>query len=300
MRVIDDLSSGRAEDVPRSAEMIFGDILDARVLDHAFRGGVDTVFHLASLFANQNSVDHPERDLLVNGLGTLRVLERAREFGVRRFVFASSSCVYGRKEGACREDNLAFHPETPYAITKLLGERYMAVYQHFYHVPTVIVRYFNVYGPGEWPGKYRNVIPNFFALALRNEALPVMGDGMETRDFTFVSDAVSATIAAAASKAAIGCVYNIGSGVETTILTLAEHINRISGNSGGIVFRPPRRWDGITRRCADITRAVAELNYRPKIFLEEGLAETYRWFIKRGVPGGSFLDELPSRPGREA
>lgn len=279
--------------------MIVGDILDAHILDRAFRGGVDTVFHLASLFANQNSVDHPERDLLVNGLGTLRVLERSREVGVRRFVFTSSSCVYGRKEGACREDNLIFHPETPYAVTKLLGERYTAFYQEFHHVPTVIVRYFNVYGPGEWPGKYRNVIPNFFALALRNEALLVMGDGTETRDFTFVSDAVSGTIAAAVSKAAIGRVYNIGSGVETTILTLAEHINRISGNSGGIVFGPPRRWDGITRRCADISRAVADLNYRPKVFLAEGLAETYRWFAKLPIQRRSVVDELRSSPDRD-
>jgi len=286
--VVDDLSSGAAENLPLGTELLIGDILDPRILARAFRDTTHVVFHLAALFANQNSVDHPERDLQVNGLGTLRMLEQARQAGVERFVYASSSCVYGPKGGVCREDDADFHPETPYAFTKLLGERYTHFFHRTYGMPTVIVRYFNVYGPGERPGLYRNVVPNFFARALMNEPLVITGDGSETRDFTFVTDAVTGTLAAAACDTAIGRTYNIGGGAETQILSLAEEINRITGNTGGIRFQPRRCCDGVVRRRAAIEKAAAEFGYRPKVTLRQGLDETCRWFHAQ-IAGGAIV-----------
>lgn len=288
--VVDDLSSGVAENLPPSVDLLIGDILDPDILARAFRDTTQVVFHLAALFANQNSVDHPERDLQVNGLGTLRMLEQARQAGVERFIYASSSCVYGPKSRKCSEDDVEFHPETPYAFSKLLGERYTNFFHQTYGLPTVIVRYFNVYGPGERPGLYRNVIPNFFARSLKNEPLVITGDGTETRDFTFVTDAVAGTVAAAASAAAIGHTYNIGSGVETPILLLAEEINRVTGSTGGIHFQPRRHWDGVRRRSATIEKATTDFGYQPKVALRQGLDHTSRWF-KAQVAAGNISPE---------
>lgn len=285
--VVDDLSSGVEENLPLGVEVIIGDILDPCILDRAFRDRTHLVFHFAALFANQNSVDHPEQDLQVNGLGTLRMLERARHAHVERFVYASSSCVYGPRSGACNEDDVDFHPETPYAFTKLLGEQYTYFFHRTYGLPTVVIRYFNVYGPGERPGPYRNVIPNFFARAQDGQSLVITGDGTETRDFTFVTDAVAGTLAAAACAVANGHVYNIGSGVETQIVSLAEEINRVTGNMGGIDFQRRRYWDGVQRRSASIEKAASAFGYKPKVLLRQGLEETWRWLNAQVTPGPS-------------
>lgn len=290
--VVDDLSSGSVESLPAGTELIIGDILDRRVLERAFRERTHVVFHLAALFANQNSVDHPEQDLQVNGLGTLRMLEQARHAGVERFVYASSSCVYGPKDRICKEDDIDFHPETPYAFTKLLGERYTNFFHRTYGLPTVVLRYFNVYGPGERPGPYRNVIPNFFARALKNEPLLITGDGTETRDFTFVTDALGGTLAAACCDAAIGRTYNIASGVETRIASLAEEINRIAGNTAGIEFQARRHWDGVLRRSASIEKAAGAFGYQPRVSLRQGLRETWRWFSAQVTAGVISLDQV--------
>ena len=141
------------------------------------------------------------------------------------------------------------------------------------------MRYFNVYGPNEYPGKYRNVIPNFFAKAIRREALPVMGDGSDTRDYTFVRDAVEGTLLAAEKSAAVGGVFNIGRGEETRIADLAKKINSIAGNEK-IDFVAKRGWDKVSRRRASIEKARKTLGYAPKTGLDEGLRETFAWLKK--------------------
>jgi UDP-glucose 4-epimerase len=187
--VIDDLSASYEWNIPKDPKVTFikGSILDEERMKRAFSYKPHYVFHLAAHFANQNSVDHPETDLLVNALGTLKTLEYANLVNVERFVFASSGCsVYGSQAPLpLKEDFVSLHLDTPYQINKLVGELYCNYFYDYYKLPVAIARYFNVYGPGEVPGRYRNVIPNFFWWAMHGQPLPITGTGEETRDFTF-------------------------------------------------------------------------------------------------------------------
>ena len=277
--VLDDLSSGRKENLSDLPDVHFfqDTIVNDDVLERIFGQGIDVVFHLAANFANQNSVDFPRLDLNTNGMGTLKLLEYARDAEVERFVYASSSCVYGNKNEALREDDYEFNLDTPYAITKLLGERYTTFFHRHDGLKTVILRYFNAYGAGEHPGKYRNVIPNFFALAMHGKPLVVTGTGEETRDFTFNGDTVEGTIRAAVFEQAVGKIINIGSGRETKIIELANKINALTGNPAGLVFKERRSWDLIRRRVASVDRARALLEFQPTVGLDEGLEHAYSW-----------------------
>jgi nucleoside-diphosphate-sugar epimerase len=277
--VIDDLSSGYLENLPRARnlEFINASILDVNALNDIFRNKIELIFHLAANFANQNSVDFPEKDLMANGLGTLRLLEYANNHKVKRFVYSSSSCVYGNRNEKLSEACKEYSLDTPYAITKLLGERYVNYFHDHHRLPTVIVRYFNTYGPGEFPGKYRNVIPNFFFRAMNRAPLIITGTGEETRDFNFIDDSVRGTLLAAQRKNAVGKTYNLASGKETKIVTLAKTINRITGNPAPIEFRKRRSWDSVVRRHADISHAKKDLKYAPDTALADGLQTTYQW-----------------------
>ncbi len=194
-------------------------------LKRAFSEKPDYVFHLAALFANQNSIDHPETDLMVNGMGTLRVLLYSNRNDVDKFIFASSGCsVYGSQAPLpLKEDFVSLHLDTPYQITKLLGELYCNFFHDYYGLPVAIGRFFNVYGPGEIPGKYRNVIPNFIYWALHGQPLPITGTGEETRDFTFVEDIVEGVLRLGVIPEAVGEAVNLASGTETKIIDLANH-----------------------------------------------------------------------------
>lgn len=274
--VLDDLSSGRRDLLPAGADLLVGSITDEAALAEAFGRRPARVFHLAALFANQNSVDHPARDLEVNGMGTLRVLEAAVDAGVEKVLVCSSSCVYG-SSGEVDESTVVFATETPYALTKRLGEGYATFFAHQRDLDVVIVRPFNSYGPHEHPGPYRNVIPNFFALALEGQPLPITGDGTETRDFTYVEDVVLGMLGAMGAPTAPGDVFNLASGTETAILDLATRINELTGNPRGIEHRPRRAWDGIARRRGAIDRATTAFGYAPSVPLEEGLVRTLDW-----------------------
>lgn len=280
--IIDDLSAGHEWLIPKSEKIYFikGSILDEEKMKRAFSFKPHYVFHLAAHFANQNSIDHPETDLLVNALGTLKTLEYANLTGVERFVFASSGCsVYGSNAPLpLREDFVSLHLDTPYQINKLVGELYCNYFLDYYDLPVVIARYFNVYGPGEVPGKYRNVIPNFMWWAMNGKPLPITGTGNETRDFTFVDDIVYGTLKMGVVKEAIGEAINLASGRETKIIDLAKMINEITGNKAGIVFKPKRSWDKSTRRRASIEKAKKILGYKPETNIEIGLRKVYQWF----------------------
>jgi nucleoside-diphosphate-sugar epimerase len=165
--VLDDLSSGHRDLVPSDAELVIGSVVDAETVERCFRPAPDEVFHLAALFANQNSVEHPVEDLSVNGLGTLNVLRAAAAAGVRKVLYTSSSCVYGGARPVMSEEDGLLDLDTPYAVSKLLGEHYSRLWAHAYGLDVVIARLFNCYGPHEYPGRYRNVIPNFLQLAMR-------------------------------------------------------------------------------------------------------------------------------------
>jgi len=279
--IIDDLSASYEWNIPKHQRVIFihGSILDEEKMKRAFSYKPHYVFHLAAHFANQNSVDHPETDLLVNGLGTLKTLEYANLTGVEKFIFASSGCsVYGSQAPLpLKEDFISLHLDTPYQIHKLLGELYCNYFHNYYGLPVAIARYFNVYGPGEVPGKYRNVIPNFIWWAMHGQPLPITGTGEETRDFTYVEDIVDGTLRMGVVEEAVGEAINLASGTETKIIDLANWINEITGNKAGIIFKPRRDWDKAIRRRASIEKAKKILGYEPKTDMKTGLRKVYEW-----------------------
>jgi UDP-glucose 4-epimerase len=274
--IIDDLSSGHRNLVPPQARLIEGSIESDAKLTEVFGAKPQCVFHLAALFANQNSVEHPERDLLVNGRGTVKVLQHAVSSGVQKLLFTSSSCVYGHKE-VMHEDDIDFDLDTPYAVTKLLGEQYCKYWSRSHGLDTVIVRLFNTYGPHEYPGPYRNVVPNFIKLAMRGEPLPITGTGEETRDFNFVGDIVEGLIGAMEASTPPGEIYNLASGAGMRIIDLANHINEIIGSRAGVAFKPRRGWDRVLNRRGDSSKAFAAFGFRSKTLVPEGLARTYAW-----------------------
>lgn len=280
--VLDDLSASPRWNVPSLPGVLFveGSILDEVKLKRCFFEKPDAVFHLAAFFANQNSVDHPETDLMVNGMGTLRLLEYATLHPVKRFVYASSGCsIYGSEAPLpLREEFMSMHLTTPYQITKMLGELYGNFFQHHYDVPVVKARFFNSYGPGEVPGQYRNVIPNFVYWAMLGQPLPITGEGTETRDFTFVGDIVNGLLRAGIVEAAIGEEFNLASGREVRIVDLATMVNEAVQSTAGIKFAARRRWDTKKRLLASVDKARDLIGYAPDTEFSEGLAHTIAWF----------------------
>lgn len=282
--VLDDLSSGHEWLVPRDERVHFveGDVCEIERLN--LPSDFDVAFHLAALFANQNSVDHPDKDLRTNGHGTLSALMWASERGAKRFVYASAGCsIAGHGLSIpIREDlPVSLDLDTPYQITKALGEFYC----NYFHrrsdarrLDTVSCRFFNSYGPGEVPGRYRNVIPNFVIRALRDEPLIITGTGNESRDFIYVDDLVAGLIAAATKDAAPGEAINLGTGRSTPIRSLAEIIISACGSRSRIEYAPRRPWDKSEFRQADISKARRLLGFEPGVEIEEGIDRTVSWF----------------------
>ncbi len=280
--ILDDLSSGVRWNVPDVSAVSFiqGSILDEELLKRVYSENLDFVFHLAAHFANQNSVDNPETDLAVNGLGTLKLLEYSRLTKVPKFVFASSGCsVYGSQAPLPLKENfISINLDTPYQITKLLGEVYCNFFVDYYKLPVVRARFFNVYGPGEVPGRYRNVIPNFTYWARNRKALPITGTGEETRDFTFVGDIVDGVLRCGAIPEAVGEALNLASETETRVIDLAQKINKLCDSPAGIEYIPRRDWDKIVKRRASIAKARKILAYEPKMSMDAGLEAVFGWF----------------------
>lgn len=278
--IVDDLSSGHFSNVGNWPNTYFrhGSIYDTNFLEMVYKDyKPNIVFHLASNFANQSSVDNPKKDLNTNGVGMLNVLDISKEYNVEKFVYTSSSCVYGQRGGKLKENMYFKYLETPYAITKLLGEYYCDFFYNYHKLPVVILRYFNIYGEGEYPGMYRNVIPNFIRRALREEPLVITGTGAETRSFCYVKDTISATIIAGMNDNAVGEVFNIGSNKQTKISDLANRINELTENPSGIEFVEARAWDKIRTRSADLKKAQKILGFKARTPLSTGLKNTIAW-----------------------
>ena len=280
--VLDDLSSAERWNVPSLPGILFveGDVLDEVKLKRVFFERPKIVYHLAAFFANQNSVDHPERDLMVNGMGTLRLLEYSVFTGVERFLYASSGCsIYGSNAPfPLKEEFMSMHLSTPYQVTKMLGELYCNFFHNHHALKVVKPRFFNSYGPGEVPGQYRNVIPNFIYWAMKGQPLPLTGTGDETRDFTYVGDIVDALLRAGIMESAVGQDFNLASGAETRILDLAEMINEATGNKAGIRFAQRRKWDTKSRLLASVDHARDLIGYNPNTSFDQGLKHTIQWF----------------------
>ena len=281
--ILDNLSSAYEWNISQGENIQFvkGDILNDADLKRVFKEKPDYVFHLAAHFANQNSVDNPEKDLMVNGMGILNVLQYSESVGVERFIYSSSGCgVYGlESKMPFKEHDISINLHTPYQVTKLLGELYTNYFHNLYDLPIVNARFFNVYGPGEVPGKYRNVIPNFFYWAMNGQSLPITGDGTETRDWTYVEDIVNGLLGMGIVDDAIGEAINLGSGNDHRVKDMAEIVNDLTSNKSGIKYTERRNWDAKTCLLSSIDKAHDILGYKPKTHFEDGLKRTYQWFV---------------------
>lgn len=278
--VIDDLSTGYLENIQNLIDshrinFIKGSITDLNLLHKTFKD-VDYVFHEAAIPSVPRSVKDPVRSNYINVNGTLNVLVAAKDNGVRKVVYASSSSAYGDAPTLPKKEDMKPCPLSPYAISKLAGEYYCQVFTEVYGLHTASLRYFNVYGPRQDPSsEYAAVVPKFI-INISNDKSPVIyGDGEQTRDFTFVHDVINANILAAGSST-IG-TFNIAGGKRISINDLAKSIMKITGKELELTYENSRPGD-IEHSLADISKAKEKLNYEPKFDLRGGLEETVKWF----------------------
>jgi UDP-glucose 4-epimerase len=275
-RVLDDFSSGREENLVASGaavELVRGSLCDSEILAHALRG-VEVVFHQGAVPSVPRSIAEPLLTHEVNASGTLRVLEAARHAGVRRVVYAASSSAYGDAAVLPKVETLPADPRSPYALQKWAGETYCRLYTELYGLETVALRYFNVFGPRQNPeSEYAAVVPRFVVACLRGEPPVVYGDGEQTRDFTFVEDAVRANLLAADAAGATGQVVNVAGGRRVSLNQLLGEIGDVCGVSLRARHEPPRAGD-VRDSLADLGRAGRLLGYEPRTTLREGLIRT--------------------------
>ncbi len=286
VRVLDDFSTGREEnlrDFVDDIELIEGDIRDKGLVSRAM-SDVDHVLHQAALASVQRSIDDPEASNQVNVQGTLNLLEAAREHSVKRFVYASSSSVYGDSEELPKREVMPTNPKSPYAITKLAGEWYCRVYSEIFGLPTVSLRYFNVFGPRQDPNsEYSAVIPIFIKALLSNEPPTIFGDGEQSRDFTFVENVVQANLLACHSPGSGGQVFNVACGDRFTLIELYDRLKTIIGSKLEPKFGPRRPGD-VKHSQASIRAIEEAIEYRTLVGFEEGLERTVRWYREVGLP----------------
>jgi len=273
--IIDDLSTGTLDNIAKiitkeNVKFVEESILNRELLEKIFQDA-DIVFHEAAITSVARSIDDPRLANEINIKGTLNVLMAARDEKIKKVVFASSSAVYGDAVVLPIKENMIINVQSPYALTKLTGEYYCRLFNELYGLPTICLRYFNVYGPRQNPNsEYSAVIPSFISSVSKGYAPTIYGDGNQTRDFVFVKDVVQANIVAADSEAT--GVFNIGSGNSTTINNLARNITAILGRKIKPTYKKARVGE-VRNSLADLTSANS-IGYVPKYTLEYGLKET--------------------------
>jgi nucleoside-diphosphate-sugar epimerase len=280
VRVVDNLSTGHAaqlKDLQNSIEFIEADLAADCVSDSVVKG-VDCVFHQAAIPSVQRSIKDPRGTNRANVSATLNLLESCRKVGVRRFVYAASSSAYGDTEVLPKTEAMSPNPLSPYALQKLVGERYCKLYYDLYGLETVSLRYFNVFGPDQDPSsEYSAVIPKFINKLLANEPLTVYGDGEQSRDFTYVENVVEANMLALNATEACGGVYNVGCGERISLNGLIRLLEEIIGVKASLTYAEAKAGD-VRHSLADITLARHRLAYEPKIMVKEGLRRTVEAF----------------------
>lgn len=278
VRVLDNFSTGKRENLlpfngNPNLEVIEGDLRSFHIVRDALRG-CDYILHQGALPSVPRSIKDPITSNEVNINGTLHILEAAREFGVKRVVFASSSSVYGNNDTLPKVETMPVAPLSPYALTKYAGERYCQIFHALYGVETVALRYFNVFGPNQDPtSQYSAVIPKFIKLIKEGKRPVIYGDGMQSRDFTYVSNNVEANLLACTAPDVAGEVFNIACGERYTLLDLVNTINEILCTHVEPVFEPPRLGE-VKHSLADIEKARKMLGFEVKIKFREGLEKT--------------------------
>ena len=280
VRVLDDFSTGTVDNLqpvhPR-VEVFEGDIRDREVVRRAVHE-VEYVIHVAAWRSVPKSMADPCSYTAVNVLGTVNVLEEARAAHVKRLVFASSSSVYGETDHLPFHEDQPMAPISPYALSKLSGEHACQLFARSFGLETVSLRYFNVFGPRQsLENEYAVVVPKFITCLLRRESPPVHGDGMQSRDFTFVENVVEATVKACTAPGVSGAVLNVACGETHTVLELLTELNRLLHCAIPPRFTPPRSGD-VLKTAADITKAKRLLRWQPTVGFSEGLARTVAWF----------------------
>jgi len=285
VRVLDNLSTGEKKSLAqhknkKSFQFIEGDIRNVDQVKKAVEG-VDAIIHEAALVSVTRSVEDPILSNEINVTGTVNLLKACVDAHVKRFVLASSCAVYGDTKTLPNHENLAPKPLAPYAVDKLAAENYAKVFHEVYGLETVSLRYFNVYGPRQKYSPYSGVISSFINCLLKNEAPIICGDGKQTRDFINVKDVVKANMLALSKQKAAGEVFNISTGEATTLNKLAETIQKIMDKTDlKPVHAEPRPGD-IKHSYGDINKAKRNLEYTPKVQLEEGLNELVEWYSKQ-------------------
>jgi nucleoside-diphosphate-sugar epimerase len=280
VRVLDNLSSGRRAnlaDVQARIEWIEGDILDAATMRRAAEG-VEVIFHEAAIPSVPRSMKAPLPSHEANATGTLQVLEAARALGVRRVVYAGSSSAYGDTPVLPKVETMVPLPLSPYAVSKLTGEYYCQMYARTMGLQTVVLRYFNVFGPRQDPAsQYAAVIPRFITAALAEAEPTVFGDGKQSRDFCYIDNVVEANLLAAEAPGASGRVFNIACGAATDLNAVLDLLGQLLGRPVNARYEPSRGGD-VKHSLADIAAAQSVLGYQPKVLFAEGLRRTLEWF----------------------
>ena len=277
--VLDDLFTGKADEIPTGAEFVEGSVTDQALVDELVAAN-SLVFHLAArnIIA---STANPRDDFATNIGGTLNVLMAARQSKTERVVYSGSASVYGNPSSIPINEDDHLVPLSPYAVSKLGGEHYCQAFYESYGVPVSIVRYSNVYGPGQRPDNpYCGVVSKFLADAHAGKPLSVHGDGEQTRDYTYVDDAVEATLLAGIRPRAEGEVFNVGTGIETSVNGLGLAIGRALGVDVDLRHIDRRDIDNIRRRVVNIEKARRMLRWTPQVTLETGLSRTAEWFVR--------------------
>ena len=280
VRVLDDLSTGKRqnlEQVEGGIELIVGDIRGLALVSEAVTG-IEYIIHLAAIPSVTQSIHDPLSTNEVNIQGTLNLLQAAREAGVKRLVFASSSSIYGDQPQLPQHEDMCPRPLSPYSLQKLTAETYCSLFYRLYGLETVSLRFFNIYGPRQDPGSvYSGVISRFTAALLENNPPVIYGDGHQSRDFTFVADAARAGLLAALKPEAAGQNINVASDSPCAVIELLTTLKELAGSDLSPAYEPPRPGE-IRYSQGDGERARKLLGYEPEISLPDGLRQTLNWF----------------------
>lgn len=291
--VVDNLVNGKRENLGRAGDGVDLAVEDVRNRDRMrdlFRGA-DVVYHLACLGV-RHSIHSPEENHEVNATATLRLLATAREAEVRRFVYVSSSEVYGTACWAPMTEEHPTQPTTVYGASKLAGECYTRAYFRTYGNPTVIVRPFNAYGPrSHHEGDSGEVIPRFMLRCMADRPMVIFGDGSQTRDFMYVGDSARGIMVAGLVDGAVGETVNLGTGEEITIRYLSQTVAKVVGKPDATIVQDPQRPGDVLRLCADTSKARRLIGFSPQVSLEQGLAWLRDWYAGQGVPPERLLEE---------